>query len=130
MVLLMPGTRRTMEETELKHRTAEINGLRMHYVEAGRGPPVLLLHGFPETWFAWRHQIPVLARHYRVIAPDLRGYGHTAKSMGVSIPQCGHLPHEEKPDEVNRALLDFLRPWQEANGAARGDGARQLITNA
>ena len=43
------------------HHTAEVNGLKTHYVEAGEGPLVLLLHGFPETWFAWRHQIPVLA---------------------------------------------------------------------
>ena len=48
-------------------------------LEAGSGPPVVLLHGFPETNYAWRYQIPVLARQYRVIAPDLRGYGETDK---------------------------------------------------
>lgn len=63
----------------ISHHTATVNGLRMHYVEAGEGPPIILLHGFPETWYAWRHQIPVLAEHYRVIAPDLRGYGATEK---------------------------------------------------
>lgn len=51
----------------------------MHYVEAGEGPAVVLLHGFPETWYCWRHQIPVLAKHYRLIVPDLRGYGETEK---------------------------------------------------
>jgi haloacetate dehalogenase len=66
-------------ETSLTHHTLTVNGLRMHYVESGDGPPVVLLHGFPETWYAWRHQIPVLAKHYRVIAPDLRGYGETQK---------------------------------------------------
>ena len=63
----------------LTHHTATVNAIDMHYVEAGEGPPILLLHGFPETWYAWRHQIPVLAEHYRVIVPDLRGYGDTAK---------------------------------------------------
>ena len=63
----------------LQHHTAEVNGIKMHYVEAGAGPPVLLLHGFPETWYCWRHQLPALAGRYRVIAPDLRGYGRTAK---------------------------------------------------
>ena len=63
------------------HHTAEVNGLKTHYVEAGEGPLVLLLHGFPETSFAWRHQIPVLAQHYRVVAPDLRGYGQTYKAV-------------------------------------------------
>jgi len=55
------------------------NGIRQHVIEAGEGPPVVLLHGFPETSFAWRFQIPVLAERYRVIAPDLRGYGETHK---------------------------------------------------
>ena len=66
------------------HHTATVNGLKMHYVEAGSGPPLLLLHGFPETWFAWRHQILALAEHFRIIAPDLRGYGSTQK------PQSGY----------------------------------------
>lgn len=43
------------------HHTAQVNGIRMHYVLAGQGPPVVLLYGFPETWFAWRKQIPALA---------------------------------------------------------------------
>jgi pimeloyl-ACP methyl ester carboxylesterase len=68
-----------MTEHPVTHRTAVVNGLKMHYVEAGEGPPVILLHGFPETWFAWRHQIPELARQFRVIAPDLCGYGETEK---------------------------------------------------
>ena len=69
-------------QLSVRHATAQVNGIRMHFVEAGEGPPVVLLHGFPETWFAWRHQIPVLARHYRVIVPDLRGYGATDKPAG------------------------------------------------
>ncbi len=64
---------------ELKRYTIQANGIRQFVVEAGEGPPVVLLHGFPETNYAWRHQIPVLAEHYRVIAPDLRGYGETDK---------------------------------------------------
>ena len=71
-----------MDIPAVRHHTARVNGLKMHYVEAGEGPLVLLLHGFPETWFCWRHQIPVLAEHYRVVAPDLRGYGETAKPVG------------------------------------------------
>ncbi len=61
------------------HHTVEANCIRQHYLEAGDGPPVVLLHGFPETSYAWRFQIPELARKYRVIAPDLRGYGETDK---------------------------------------------------
>jgi len=63
----------------IRRTTCRANGIRQFYLEAGVGPPVILLHGFPETSFAWRFQIPALARHYRVIAPDLRGYGETDK---------------------------------------------------
>ena len=51
----------------------------MHVAEAGKGPPVVLLHGYPETWYAWRNQWPNLARDYHVIMPDLRGYGDSDK---------------------------------------------------
>lgn len=67
-----------------RHATTTANGLTFHYVEAGDGPLVLLLHGFPEFWYAWRHQIPVLAdAGYHVAAPDLRGYNRTDKPDGV-----------------------------------------------
>jgi pimeloyl-ACP methyl ester carboxylesterase len=60
------------------HRFAEVNGIRMHYVEQGQGPLVLLLHGFPYLWYMWRRQIPALAAAgFRVVAPDLRGFGQT-----------------------------------------------------
>jgi haloacetate dehalogenase len=65
--------------TEIKHHAIHANNIRQHYVEAGEGVPVVLLHGFPETSYAWRHQIPELAKKYRVIGPDLRGYGETDK---------------------------------------------------
>lgn len=62
----------------LTHHTAVLeDGFRLHYVEAGAGEPVLLLHGFPQTWFAWRKVIPGLGTRFRVIAPDLRGCGDT-----------------------------------------------------
>jgi len=65
--------------TEIKHHTIRANDIRQHYMEAGEGAPVILLHGFPETSYAWRHQVPELAKKYRVIAPDLRGYGESDK---------------------------------------------------
>lgn len=59
---------------------AIVNGIRMHYVTAGSGPLVLLLHGWPQTWFAWRAIIPQLALDYTVIAPDLRGCGQSERT--------------------------------------------------
>lgn len=64
---------------------AELPGVRLHYVEAGTGPLVILLHGFPEFWYAWRRQIAPLAQAgYRVIAPDMRGYNLSGKPQGIS----------------------------------------------
>ena len=67
-----------MTLTEIKHRTIETNGIRMHIAEQGEGPLVLLLHGFPESWYSWRHQLPALAEAgFHAVAPDVRGYGRT-----------------------------------------------------
>ena len=64
--------------SEIQHRTVETNGIRMHVAEQGSGPLVLLCHGFPESWYSWRHQIRALAAAgYRAVAPDMRGYGQT-----------------------------------------------------
>lgn len=67
---------------ELHGITARVNGIRMHYVAAGAGPLLMLLHGWPQTWYCWRKVIPRLAEHYTVVAPDLRGYGLTDKPAG------------------------------------------------
>src|SRR3954453_13360940 len=71
----------------LRHAMAPTNGVRLHVVEAGPegGPPVILLHGFPEFWYGWRHQIgPLADAGYRVIVPDQRGYGISDKPGPVS----------------------------------------------
>jgi pimeloyl-ACP methyl ester carboxylesterase len=64
--------------SELQHKFVAINGIRMHYVEQGAGPLVVLCHGFPESWYSWRHQLPALATAgFRAVAPDQREYGQT-----------------------------------------------------
>ncbi|MGP3690406.1 alpha/beta fold hydrolase [Streptomyces sp. IBSNAI002] len=65
---------------ELRHRTVEAPAGRLHLVEQGTGPLVLLVHGFPESWYSWRHQLPALAAAgYRAVAIDVRGYGRSSK---------------------------------------------------
>lgn len=60
------------------HRRVQTNGIWMHIAEKGEGPLLLLIHGFPEIWSTWKHQIDHLAEHgYHVVAPDMRGYGDT-----------------------------------------------------
>jgi len=74
------------------HHVDEVNGIRLHWVEQGAGPLVLLLHGFPEFWYEWRHQIPALAAAgFRVVAPDLRGYNLSEKPKGVDSYRAGRV---------------------------------------
>jgi pimeloyl-ACP methyl ester carboxylesterase len=71
--------------SDLRHGYAELDSVRLHYVEAGEGPLVVLLHGFPEFWFAWRDQIDALAAAgFRVVAPDMRGYNLSSKPAGIA----------------------------------------------
>jgi pimeloyl-ACP methyl ester carboxylesterase len=75
-----------------KHQYATVNGVRLHYVEAGQGPLVVLLHGFPELWYSWRHQLSFLARHgYRAVAVDQRGYGRSSKFWQSEAYRIGPL---------------------------------------
>ena len=81
----------TSTGTELRHGYAEVGGSSLHYVEAGEGPLVVLLHGFPEFWFGWREQIaPLAAAGFRVVAPDLRGYNLSSQGpLGSALFFCG-----------------------------------------
>jgi pimeloyl-ACP methyl ester carboxylesterase len=68
----------------ITHRTVETNGIHLHIAEAGEGPLVLLLHGWPESWYSWRHQLTALAAAgYHAVAPDVRGYGQSDKPWAV-----------------------------------------------
>lgn len=68
-------------ERTFTHHTAEVNGVRLHYVVGGKGDPVVLLHGFPATWYNWRYVMPTLAERYTLIAPDMRGLGDSSKPL-------------------------------------------------
>lgn len=65
----------------LTHDFAQVDDVMLHYVTSGRGPVVVLLHGWPQTWYGWRHIIPALAQRYTVIAPDLRGLGDSSRPL-------------------------------------------------
>ena len=68
----------------MQHNYLEANGIRLHYVTEGDGPLMLLLHGFPECWYSWRHQIREFSKDYKVVALDLRGYNQSDKPKAVS----------------------------------------------
>ena len=77
---------------EIKHRFVETNGIRMHVAECGAGKPVVLCHGFPESWYSWRHQLLALAEAgFRAVAPDMRGYGQTDQPERIEQYTLLHL---------------------------------------
>lgn len=77
---------------ELAHGDIEANGINIHYVEAGEGPLVVFCHGWPESWYSWRHQLPAVAEAgYRAVALSMRGYGHTGAPQDVDAYSIMHL---------------------------------------
>src|SRR4051812_6384972 len=79
----------------LTHSTRRIGEIDVHFVEVGRGPLVLLLHGFPEFWYSWRHQLSVLAAaRFRAVAPDLRGYNESSRPCGVGEYRVSELVND------------------------------------
>jgi pimeloyl-ACP methyl ester carboxylesterase len=113
--------------TPVKHGRARVNGIRMHYVTAGQGEPLLLMHGTPKTNFYWHKLIPLLTPHFTVVAPDLRGFGYTdkppveegydsltnAQDMAELMTQLGHdtfhLHGEDRGAEFAYALAATQR---------------------
>jgi pimeloyl-ACP methyl ester carboxylesterase len=78
--------------SQIAHRTIEANGIRIHLAEQGAGPMVLLCHGFPESWYSWRHQLAALAAAgFRAVAPDMRGYGLTERPAEIDRYTLFHL---------------------------------------
>jgi pimeloyl-ACP methyl ester carboxylesterase len=75
------GTYFQIDNMTFSHNTASVNGIQLHYVIGGQGDPVVLLHGWPETWYEWHKVMPALAKNYTVIAPDLRGLGDSSKPL-------------------------------------------------
>ena len=88
--------------TPVTHGRKTVNGVRLHYVTAGSGPALVLLHGVPKTWYYWHRVIPLLTEHFTVIAPDVRGFGDSerpeggydmgtiAEDVGALLTELGH----------------------------------------
>jgi pimeloyl-ACP methyl ester carboxylesterase len=68
----------------LEHQFANVNGIRLHYVTAGRGPLIVFVHGFPEFWYEWRRQLVEFARDHQAVAPDMRGYNLSGKPADLA----------------------------------------------
>ena len=119
--------------TDLKHDYAKLSGATLHYVTAGAGDPVVLLHGWPQTWYMWRKIIPILAEKYLVIAPDMRGLGDSSRpadgydkrTVAADIRELvhRHLGHEK----IFLVGHDWGGPVAFAHGVAEPDRVRKLV---
>ncbi|MEA2160406.1 MAG: hypothetical protein QOD66_2786 [Solirubrobacteraceae bacterium] len=125
------------------HRYVQAGDVRLHVAEAGEGPPLLLLHGWPQHWWCWRYLIPRLAPHYRILAPDLRGWGFSDAPPGdyakatlaadvialldaEGLERVRVISHDwgafvsfllalEHPERIERLVaLDIIPPWPAA----------------
>ena len=97
---------------------ADLGDVKLHYVEAGEGPLVVLLHGFPEFWYGWRLQIePLVSAGFRVVAPDTRGYNLSAKPEGfeayavdlLAADIHGLIEEPGVPGGATRYFMDCVR---------------------
>jgi hypothetical protein len=90
------------------HHMASVNGIQLHFVIGGQGEPIVLLHGWPQTWYEWRHVMPALAKNYTVIVPDLRGLGDSSKPVsgydGKTV--AGYLP-----TSISTIGLEYIPNW-------------------
>jgi epoxide hydrolase 4 len=94
--------------TSLQHEYITTNGIKLHYVTQGEGPLMLMLHGFPQFWYSWRHQIPEFAKNFKVVALDLRGYNDS-----------------DKPKEQSAYVMDeFI---QDIQGVIKGLGYQKCV---
>ncbi len=121
-----------MNEAPVTHHTAQVNGLRLHYIMAGSGEPVFLLHGFPETSYAWRKVIPALSQKYQVIAPDLRGCGDSDRSESgydkrTVAEDVYQLVSQLKLGPINLVSHDVGMMAGYAYAAAHRDEVRRLV---
>jgi pimeloyl-ACP methyl ester carboxylesterase len=116
---------------ELRHGYADLSGARLHYVQAGEGPLVVLLHGFPEFWYGWRHQIPALAAAgFHVVAPDMRGYNLSARPDGAAAYDMSHLTADVRDLIIERGAQRAMlagHDWGAAVAWATAIGRPEVV---
>src|SRR6185295_15714785 len=81
----------TMKEVMLKHEYADVNGVRLHYVTAGKGKLIMFVHGFPEFWYEWKNELSEFGKDYQAVAPDMRGYNLSSKPAEVDQYQVKYM---------------------------------------
>ncbi|MEV8319619.1 alpha/beta hydrolase [Streptomyces sp. NPDC059900] len=116
------GVREAAFDATFKHEFAKVRGVRMHYVTGGRGPALVLLHGWPQTWYEWRKVMPALARHHTVYALDLPGLGDSKGSpAGFDKKTLARYVHELLRDRIGLDSFDLV-----AHDLGAGVGAQYV----
>src|SRR5262249_19972635 len=85
------GEKKEAKAPMFKHEYADVNGVRLHYVTAGKGKLIMFVHGFPEFWYEWKNQLTDFGQHYQAVAPDMRGYNLSSKPAEVDQYQVKYL---------------------------------------
>src|SRR3989449_5627858 len=85
------GNAKEAKEAMLKHEYADVNGVRLHYVTAGKGKLIMFVHGFPEFWYEWKNQLVEFGNDYQAVAPDMRGYNLSSKPAEVDQYQVKYM---------------------------------------
>lgn len=119
-------------ETKFTHNFAFVNGIRLHYVIGGQGVPVVLLHGWPHSWYQWHKVMPALAAHYTVIAVDLRGFGDSSKpttgyDSRTEAEDIYQLVHKLGFERVFLVGADWGLPVAYAYACAHPEDVRRIV---
>jgi pimeloyl-ACP methyl ester carboxylesterase len=127
----MPIAVNDHEGNPVRHGRETVNGVRLHYVTAGSGDPLVLLHGVPKTWYYWHRVIPLLSEHYTVIAPDVRGFGDSARpkdgyDMGTIAQDVGALMDRLGHDTFRLAGEDWGAAFAYAVAASFPERVQKL----
>jgi epoxide hydrolase 4 len=106
------------EMAMLKHEYAEVNGVRLHYVTAGKGKLILFVHGFPEFWYEWKNQLLEFGRDYQAVAPDMRGYNLSSKPADLEQYRMKYLVEDLRALAEHLGHKKFILVGHDWGGAA------------
>lgn len=107
----------TMQTPKFEDHFAEVNGVRLHYVSAGKGPLILFLHGFPEFWYEWKNQLAEFGKDHLAVAPDMRGYNLSAKPESVDAYRVDNLVEDVRALASHLGAKKFVLVAHDWGGA-------------
>ena len=114
-MMMAAGTTASLAEELGEEGFADSDGVKIHYVTAGKGPLVVMIHGFPDFWYTWRAQMPELAKHFQVVAIDMRGYNKSDQPEGVE-----NYTIDKLVGDIDAVVKHFKQPTRRSSSATTG----------